>query len=164
MAAGHLVARRGRHGRTGHDASLLLVAGTPGFGFRSGSVWGVHVAWSGDHVTYAERTAEGECLLGGGELLGPGEVVLGPGEDLRRPDARRRPFSDQGLDGLSDRLHGSLRRQSPRSRSPRPVVLNTWEAVYFDHDLDALTELADAGADLGVERFVLDDGWFSGPP
>jgi alpha-galactosidase len=40
------------------------------------------------------------------------------------------------------------------------VVLNTWEAVYFDHDLDKLTHLADLGAQVGVERFVLDDGWF----
>ena len=39
-------------------------------------------------------------------------------------------------------------------------MLNTWEAVYFDHDLDRLTALADAAAEVGVERFVLDDGWF----
>ena len=40
--------------------------------------------------------------------------------------------------------------------------LNTWEAVYFDHNLATLIELADSAADLGVERFVLDDGWFRG--
>ena len=40
------------------------------------------------------------------------------------------------------------------------MVLNTWEAVYFDHDLDRLTELARLGAEIGVERYVLDDGWF----
>lgn len=153
--------RAGRHGRTGHDATLLLVAGTPGFTFRSGAAWGVHVAWSGDHVTFAERTAEGECLLGGAELLGPGEVVLDPGEAYAAP-VLVAAFSAHGMDGLSDRLHRFVRRQSPRSRGPRPVVLNTWEAVYFDQDLDTLTELADAAADLGVERFVLDDGWFSG--
>jgi alpha-galactosidase len=44
----------------------------------------------------------------------------------------------------------------------RPVTLNTWEAVYFDHNFETLTKLADAAADVGVERFVLDDGWFSG--
>jgi alpha-galactosidase len=43
---------------------------------------------------------------------------------------------------------------------PRKVLLNTWEAVYFDHDLPTLLALADAAADIGVERFVLDDGWF----
>jgi alpha-galactosidase len=45
---------------------------------------------------------------------------------------------------------------------PRPVHLNTWEGFYFNHDLPALIELADAAADLGIERFVLDDGWFAG--
>ena len=42
------------------------------------------------------------------------------------------------------------------------MVLNTWEAVYFDHNLATLIELADSAAELGVERFVLDDGWFRG--
>ena len=50
----------------------------------------MHVAWSGDHTTYAERTPEGECLLGGGELLGPGEVVLARGGDVRLALAGRR--------------------------------------------------------------------------
>ena len=82
QAGTHL--REGRNGRTGHDATLVLAAGVPGFGFGHGEVWATHVAWSGDHQSYAERTPEGECVLGGGELLGPGEVELAPG---RRYDA-----------------------------------------------------------------------------
>jgi alpha-galactosidase len=153
--------RTGRHGRTGHDATLLLVAGTPGFGFRTGAVWGSHLAWSGDHVSYAERTPEGESLLGGYELLGPGEVVLAPSESYSTP-LLLGSWSERGLDGMSERLHAWIRGRSGRSRSPRPVTLNTWEAVYFDQDLDRLTGLADVGAEIGVERFVLDDGWFHG--
>lgn len=153
--------RTGRHGRTGHDATLVMAAGTAAFGFRSGTVWGVHVAWSGDHVTYAERTAEGEALLGGGELLAPGEVVLAPGETYETP-LLLGSWSGSGLDGMSARLHGWLRERSPRTRGPRPVVVNTWEAVYFDHDLDRLRHLADRAAEVGAERFVLDDGWFRG--
>lgn len=153
--------REGRHGRTGHDATLLLVAGEPGFGFGRGEVWATHVAWSGDHQAYAERTPEGECLLGGGELLGPGEVVLAPGESYESPWLAG-SWSADGLDGVSARLHGWLRRHSPRTRRTRPVLVNTWEAAYFDHDLGRLTELAEAAAEVGVERFVLDDGWFRG--
>ena len=153
--------RHGRHGRPGHDATLVLVAGTPGFAFRSGQVWGVHVAWSGDAVTYAERTPEGECLLGGAELLGPGEVVLARGERYATPWLLA-SYGDQGLDSLSHRFHGWLRGRSTRTRRPRPVVVNTWEATYFDHDLDRLKALADAAAEVGAERFVLDDGWFVG--
>lgn len=153
--------RTGRHGRTGHDATLVMMAGTPGFAFRGGEVWGVHLAWSGDHVHYAERTPEGESLLGGYELLGPGELVLAPGEKYQSPDLLG-SWSDRGLDGMSKRFHSWVRRRSPRSRSTRPVVVNTWEAVYFDHNLARLTALADAAAGAGAERFVLDDGWFKG--
>ncbi|MGL5825925.1 MAG: alpha-galactosidase [Nocardioides sp.] len=153
--------RAGRHGRTGHDATLLMVAGTPGFGFRHGEVWGVHTAWSGDHTTYAERTPEGDCLLGGGELLGAGEVVLAPGESYASPWLLA-SYSATGLDAMSARLHAWIRQASPRTRGVRKVVVNTWEAVYFDHDLDRLTQLADRAAEVGAERFVLDDGWFRG--
>jgi len=153
--------REGRHGRTGHDATLAMVAGTSGFSFQQGEVWGVHVAWSGDHATYAERTPEGECLLGGGELLAPGEVTLAPGESFSSPWLHG-AWANDGLDGLSWRWHRWVRRHSPRTRSVRPVVLNTWEATYFDHDLGKLAALADAAAQVGVERLVLDDGWFAG--
>ncbi len=157
LAGTHL--REGRHGRTGHDATLLMVAGEPGFGFGRGELWATHVAWSGDHQAYAERTPEGECLLGGGELLGPGEVVLAPGDRYESPWLVG-SWSGAGLDAASARLHDWLRRRSARTRSPRPVLVNTWEAVYMQHDLGTLGELAEAAADVGVERFVLDDGWF----
>ncbi len=47
-------------------------------------------------------------------------------------------------------------------RGPRPLTLNTWEAVYFDHSLERLAPLVDAARRVGMERFVLDDGWFTG--
>ncbi|MEH0825165.1 MULTISPECIES: alpha-galactosidase [unclassified Micromonospora] len=153
--------REGRHGRTGHDATLLLMAGTPGFGFGHGEVWAVHTAWSGDHVTVAERRPTGESTLGGGELLTPGEIVLGPGEEYATP-LLYAVHSTAGLDGLSDVLHRHLRARPGHPRTPRPVTLNVWEAVYFDHDLARLAALADRAAEVGVERFVLDDGWFRG--
>ena len=67
-----------------------------------------------------------------------------------------------GLTELSARFHDEWRARPQHPRRPRPVTLNTWEAVYFDHSLDKLTALADAAAGVGVERFVLDDGWFTG--
>ena len=71
-------------------------------------------------------------------------------------------LSDAGLDGLCDRLLRHVRALLDLGRRGRPVVLNTWEAVYFDHREETLTRLADVAAEVGVERFVLDDGWFSG--
>ncbi len=152
--------REGRRGRTGTDATLLLVAGVPGLGFRSGEAWAVHTAWSGNHVHSAERLPTSVALLSGGELLLSGEVVLAPGQRYSTPVVHG--SYGNGLDQVSSRFHRHLRSRPTHPRSARPVVLNTWEAVYFRHDLDKLTRLADAAARVGVERFVLDDGWFRG--
>jgi alpha-galactosidase len=156
--------REVRRGKPGLDSPYLLVAGTPGFAHRSGEVWAAHVAWSGDQRWIAQRLPEGAgahaAVIGGGELLRPGEVRLAPGERYEAPDVLF-TWSDAGLDGLADRFHRRARARRPR-RAPQPLVLNTWEAVYFDHDLDRLGELVDRAARVGVERIVLDDGWFRG--
>lgn len=149
--------REGRHGRTGADAATVLHAGERGFGFASGEVWGVHVAWSGNHLHVAERLSSGRWL-GGGELLLPGEVVLATGESYASPWLYG--SYGTGLDALAHHFHRFLRSRSDYPRSPRPVTLNSWEATYFDHDLDGLFRLVDLAAEVGVERFVLDDGWF----
>ncbi|MBL7257588.1 alpha-galactosidase [Paractinoplanes lichenicola] len=158
---GHGVwSRETRHGRPGHDDPYAMMLGTPGFAFGSGEVWAVHLAWSGDKELWAERQTLGATVLGAGELLAPGEVRLAPGGEYTTPWTVA-VYSADGIDGLSRRLHDWIRsRRAPLK--PRPVVLNTWEAVYFDHSLDRLTALADAAAAVGVERFVLDDGWFLG--
>ncbi|WP_345713459.1 alpha-galactosidase, partial [Kineococcus glutinatus] len=154
---------RGLSRAAAHEGYRVLVAGTPGFGFRHGEVWGVHVAWSGNPVYLVEHLPEGAAtassVLGGGEHLAPGEVRLAAGESYTTPEVLY-VHSTAGLDGLSARLHERLRARPQHPRTPRPVVLNTWEAVYFDHDLATLTALADTAARIGVERFVLDDGWF----
>ncbi|GAB2890257.1 alpha-galactosidase [Streptomyces mayteni] len=150
--------RENRTGRTGYDAAFLLAAGTAGFGNRVGEVWAVHTAWSGNHRTFAERTFHSVSLLGSGELLLSGEVTLDPGAAYTTP--WQYGAHGTGLDGVSARFHRHLRSRPGHPRTPRPVVVNTWEAVYFDHDLDRLRGLADAAARVGAERFVLDDGWF----
>lgn len=166
--------RTGRHGRTGHDSSLLFAAGTAGFGNRHGKVWATHLAWSGNHEQFADSTADGRTMIGGSELLGPAEVILAPGGSYTTP-ALFAAYSDRGLDGISESFYAWFRNRPHHvlpaadaaghragAGKPRPVVLNTWEAVYFDHNLTTLIELADSAAELGVERFVLDDGWFRG--
>lgn len=159
--------RESRRGRTGHDAAFLTTVGTPGFGFRTGRVWAAHTAWSGNLDVAVERLPEGAgvhaAALSSGELLQPGEVRLAAGETYTSPETLL-VFSDAGLDGLSARLHAHVRALPSYPQTPRPLVLNTWEAVYFDHDAQRLAELARTAAAVGVERFVLDDGWFIGRP
>ncbi|HEX7106774.1 MAG TPA: alpha-galactosidase [Acidothermaceae bacterium] len=151
--------REQRRGRTGPDSPLLLTVGTAGFGFRAGEVWGVHLGWSGDQRYLAQRLNTGTTLVGAGEILAAGEVILGAGESVTTPWVYG-VYSDRGLDGASARLHALLRRRPSHPDKPRPIVLNTWEAVYFDHSFERLAALADVAASVGVERFVVDDGWF----
>ena len=152
--------RDNRRGRTGLDATMMLAAGTPGFGFGSGEVWAVHTAWSGNHRTIAERSPNGHAVVSGGELLLPGEIALRPGDSYTTPWIYG--SYGAGLDGVADRFHQFMRARRQHPRSARPVILNTWESVYFDMDLGVLIQLAEAGAKVGVERYVLDDGWFVG--
>jgi alpha-galactosidase len=176
--------REGRRGHTGHDSATVLVAGVPGFTFGRGEVFGLHVAWSGNTVHRVERVPSGLGMasrgaaggggggsvegilpgvttIGGGELLLPGEIALADGESYTTPWVYL-AAGQGGLDDLAAQFHGYLRAQPAHPGSPRPVNLNVWEAVYFRHDFGTLTALADAAAGLGVERFVLDDGWFTG--
>lgn len=153
--------REARTGRPGPESATLLSAGTAGFGFTSGEVWGVHLAWSGNGRYFLQRLDSGQTVLGAGELLLPGELSLAEGESYATPWVFF-VASTEGLDGLAAQLHGYLRSLPAHPRSPRPVVCNVWEAVYFDHELDRLRTLADQAAAIGVERFVLDDGWFGG--
>jgi alpha-galactosidase len=155
--------REGRRGHTGHDSATVVVAGVPGFTFGHGEAYGLHVAWSGNTVHRVERvpSGPGATTIGGGELLLPGEVTLAEGKSYVTPWVYLAATA-AGLDDISAQFHGYLRSLPAHPRSPRPVNLNVWEAVYFRHDFAKLAALADLAARLGVERYVLDDGWFKG--
>jgi len=150
-----------KHGRTGFDAPLVFALSTPRTTNRSGEIWAIHFAWSGNSRIWAERTAAGDQSLGAAELLGPGGELLGSGESYSTPTLFA-SWSSNGLDGVAARFHRHIRARAHHPRSPRPVTFNTWEAVYFDQGEEALISLAEAAAAFGVERFVLDDGWFKG--
>lgn len=150
----------GRKGRAGFDAPPMLFTGTSGFDFENGDIWGVHTAISSSYRVWAERDANGVAVLGGSELLQPGEITLQPGESYSSPWIF---FAyGVGLDSLARHIHSWVRSLPSAPHSDRPITLNVWEAVYFDHDPETLVNLARVAAGIGVERFVLDDGWFLG--
>ena len=156
--------REVREGRSSHGLHPGVLLCERGADARCGRVLGVQFAWSGDHRMRIDRLPDGRAVLQVGILLHPGEIELAGGARHATPDLWL-TCSAKGVDGVTARMHGLQRRHlRPASgqRWPRPVHLNTWEAVYFDHDPAALRELAEVGAHLGVERFVLDDGWFLG--
>lgn len=157
--------RASLRGRPGHDASFVTLVGTPHFDFRTGEVWAVHFGWSGNQEVIVEKLPEGAgvhaSVLSAGEVVEHSELVLAPGQSYETPPAYF-AWSSRGIDGVTEAFHDSLRSRDTHPRSVRPLVLNTWEAVYFDHDSTRLHELATTAAAVGVERFVLDDGWFRG--
>ncbi|MFY9712778.1 MAG: alpha-galactosidase [Microbacterium sp.] len=160
MPAGSTV-RQSRRGRPGHDSPTLMVAAEGVPRWSDGRLWAAHVAWSADTTYRVDRVTDSLTQLGGGEVLRPGEIVLAPGEELAAPSVLF-AHSEAGLDGIAAAFHTLLRARPEHPSSVRPFVLNTWEAVYFDHDPAKVTALAERAASVGVERFVLDDGWFAG--
>lgn len=148
------------HGRTGHDAPLVFAVGTTSFSFQRGEVWNIHLAWSGNAEHYVEKLPSGSFAIGAGEVFEQGDVRLQKDETYTSPWLFA-SYSDRGLDANAAQFHQWDRTYRGSTR-PRPVTLNSWEAVYFNHDFTGLAELVDASARLGIERFVLDDGWFRG--
>ncbi len=159
-----LVKAENRRGRTSHEAFPGTIMLTPTTNEESGGCLGVHLGWSGNHRMVLERLTTGECQLQMGVLHFSREGNLPPGEILESPELFVAQ-SDQGLNDMSQKFHTYIRHNIlnfPDPDKPRPVTVNTWEALYFDHNLSRLKALADAAADVGAERYVLDDGWFKG--
>jgi len=151
--------RESREGRSGHNFSIADIALTAQTSFQSGSAWATSIAWSGNSHYLVERGFDGQQSIGAGELLLAGEVILKGNESYEAP-ALFAVYSSQGLDGVSAAFHSHLRAREIHPTRPRPLTLNMWEALYFDHNEDKIRALVDVAAEVGVERVVLDDGWF----
>ena len=156
--------RENRRGLTGHAGPPGLFVMGPDAGWHGGRVHAAQLAWSGNHRLSIERDDDGVWLLQMGEAPAPGECRLAPGERYDTPDMLA-ICSVAGLNGAMQGFHTAIRGRAPwpaTGMPPRAVHVNSWEGFYFDHDEAALMALADRSAALGVERFVLDDGWFKG--
>ena len=151
--------RENRTGRTGHEHFPALIIPCRGAGNTSGQAYAFHYGWSGGHRMVAEELPDGRR-----------QVQFGHATDTEPKTSKRfetskvyAVFSDDGLNGCAVAFQRHLRDKIvtfPDPDRPRPVHYNCWEAVYFDHDLDVLKDIAKRAASLGAERFVLDDGWF----
>lgn len=152
-----------RRGRTSHEHFPALITGSRNFSESQGSVWGVHLGWSGNHRLRAEVKTDGRRYIQAEALYLPGEMAISEGETLWTPWLYA-SHSSQGLNGMSQQFHRFLRANIIRfvQDKPRPVHLNTWEGIYFDHSPAYIMKMAEEAAALGVERFIIDDGWFKG--
>ncbi len=128
---------------------------------EAGAVWFGTLKWSGNWKLLAEKAMDGRHVI----HLGLNDHDFGwdldPGEDFATP-AMIFGFTDGGHGAASRHFHDHVRAVAPRPGYVPPVVYNSWYATHFDVDEASQTALADIAAKMGVELFVMDDGWFSG--
>ena len=151
--------RESRTGRSGHEHFPGLLVPLAGCGNTAGEAYGFHYGWSGGHRMIAEELPDGRRQVQFGHAAGSETEAATSFESA----TLFATYSGQGLNGCAVAFQRHLRDRIvtwPAPDRPRPVHYNCWEAVYFDHDLDVLRDIATRAADLGAERFVLDDGWF----
>ncbi|MBP3780078.1 MAG: alpha-galactosidase, partial [Selenomonas sp.] len=128
----------------------------------TGEVYGFSLVWSGEASFTTEVEQFGTTRVIGG--INPFEFKwhLEPGEAFQTPEAML-VYSGKGLNGMSQTFHEAVRQHILRGRHKdalRPILVNNWEATYFDFDEEKIDNLAQCAADLGLELLVLDDGWF----
>lgn len=156
-------ARNSAIGKQGFGAGNWLLLHAP----ATGEVLGAHLEWSGDYDTRLEcdvsGAGDGRAFLQMSAAWEPGEITLQPGETFETPGAIL--ARGETRDDLAHRFHGHVRScvlAIRKDSGPRKVHLNSWEALSFNLSESELSGLVESAADLGVERFVLDDGWFAG--
>ena len=150
-------------GASGHMHNPFVVLKRPAADEFQGEVLGFSLVYSGNFLAQAEVDTYNVTRM----MLGihPQEFswCLEPGAEFQTPEAVM-VYSDQGLNGMSQAFHRLYRTRLARGEwrdRNRPVLINNWEATYFDFDEEKLLEIARTAKADGVELFVLDDGWFS---
>jgi len=129
---------------------------------HAGNCYGFHLIYSGNHEALAEVSPYRTVRIEAGIHPFGFAWTLAPGESFTAPEAAL-SFSCTGRNGVSRNMADFINRHivAPQWQgSSRPILVNSWEACYFDFDEESLLGLAGSAADLGVELFVLDDGWF----
>lgn len=151
-----------RRGSSSHNHNPFLALLSEGAGEEHGEVYGFSLVYSGSFSAQVEVDQYETARVTMG--LNPFDFswLLEPGQSFQTPEAVM-VFSAEGLGGMSRRYHKMYRTRLSRGQfrdATRPVLVNNWEATYFNFNADKIEQIASAGRDLGIELFVLDDGWF----
>lgn len=141
--------------------TLVLLAGKT-TSEEAGDCYGMNLIYSGNHYETVEASPYGRTRFVSGINPDSFEYVLEPGEKLEAPEAVL-TYSSNGYQGMSINMHHFVKEniiRGPWAKKERPILLNSWEAAYFDINEKKLVNLAKAGKEAGIELFVMDDGWF----
>ncbi len=150
---------RGEEGHQNHPFMALLEKTATE---DAGEVYGINLVYSGNFLTQAERSQFDSVRLMTG--INPEGFCwkLNPGESFQAPEAVL-VYSAEGLNGMSHAFHDLYRQHLIRGQyrdRKRPILINNWEATYFNFNTEKLLDIARQASRLGIEMLVMDDGWF----
>ncbi|SUN63294.1 alpha-galactosidase [Streptococcus dysgalactiae subsp. equisimilis] len=149
-------------GASSHSRTPFIALSSPNTTEHSGEIYSAHLIYSGNFTAFAETTALHTSRLGMGLNDEKFRWVLEPGQEFQSPEAIL-SYTDKGFTGMTSDSHEFIRYHLTRGKfahKERPILINNWEGTYFDFTEDKLISLASEAAKVGIELFVLDDGWF----
>ena len=148
-----------KRGMTGPHFNPSFAVYEEGATEQNGNVWFGQLAYSGNWKISVEKTIFDNIRVTGGMNDSDFFKTLGQGESLETPEFFF-GFSNGGFGGMSRKLHRFQKAHITTASKPRRVLYNSWEATAFDVNVKEQMKLADKAASMGVELFVVDDGWF----
>ncbi|MEY8469177.1 alpha-galactosidase [Faecalibaculum rodentium] len=157
-----IVSTGSTRGTSSHQQNPAVILTGPDTTETNGWAVGAMLVYSGSFRADVEMDQLGQARLVMGINPYGFRWKLNPGESFQTPEAVL-IRSDEGLEVLSLRFHRLIRQRliPPRFRNrPRPVLINTWEAAYFNFDRKTILDIARQSADMDIDLLVLDDGWF----
>ena len=149
-------------GSTSSRANPFFMISRPETSEEAGECYGFNLIYSGNHFEAAQVSPFKKTRVMNGINPAGFSCLLEPGENFEAPEAVM-SFSGDGFRKLSLNMSSFVREHIIRGKwkdKPRPILINSWEASYFKFNEKSLLRLARSAADLGIELFVLDDGWF----
>ena len=149
-------------GASGHAQTPALLLCDQGITEDAGNVFAIQLMYSGNFEAFVQKNQLNEVRLAIGINPENFSWKLDPEGNFETPVALM-TYSDKGLTGVSHESQNFILKHIMPSKfvtKERPILINNWEATYFDFQREKLLELADEAKKVGIELFVLDDGWF----
>lgn len=149
-------------GESSHQEHPFMALAAGNADQSHGEVYGMHFVYSGNFIGQVELGQFDTVRVGMG--IHPENFCwkLEKGESFQTPEVVL-VYSDTGYDGMTHQFHELYRNHLIRSEykdKKRPILINNWEATYFDFNTEKLLSIAKKAAELGIEMLVMDDGWF----
>ncbi len=149
-------------GASSHSRTPFLALASPDAGEDKGDVYAAHLVYSGNFTAFVETTAMETSRLGLGLESHYFSWQLDKDDRFQTPEVLL-SYTDKGFTGMTQNSHHFITKHLIRSsfvNKPRPILINNWEATYFEFTEEKILQLAQVASRAGIELFVLDDGWF----